>query len=69
MRKTFRYLIFVSLLLIMSFATKPGSSAVVPDTCQDACFAAYQACFDFNSPKSEQRKCLAQYRRCIAHCK
>ena len=62
-----------AVVLLMSFGPSASgdSSAAQPQssTCRQACEQAQFECYVNAQTKTEQKKCLAEYRRCIAHCR
>ena len=76
MKKHFRYLTFLPLLLIMILGTALASASSpaaaqgdLDPSCQSACFAQLQICVFASTKNSEENHCFARYRHCIAHCK
>ena len=75
MQKYFRSSIFVAVLFLMIIGIgQPGTRATLAQPEFDpACLANCQGlnllCFGGAVTKSDQHKCTAEYRRCIAHCK
>ncbi len=74
MKKSFRYLTLCTVLL-MTFGSSvsSNSSAALPQrpldpTCLSACQQLHYECFVNARTTAEQKKCLAAYRACIAHC-
>jgi hypothetical protein len=73
--KQVRYLVFVALLLAMSLGTRVStrSSAAPPQNvidpaCLQACQTQQFECFSGAQKNSDQKRCLAEYRHCIAQC-
>ena len=62
-----------AVVLLMSFGSSVSgdSSAAAPqtDACHAACEQAHFECYASAQTSHEQKKCLAAYRRCIAHCR
>ncbi len=75
MKKYFRTFIFLAVLLLMIMgAGQPRSRAALDKPPFDpACLATCQQrnleCFFGAVKKSDQQRCTAEYRSCIAHCK
>lgn len=75
MPKYFRISIFVAVLFLMIIGVgQPRNRAALAKPEYDpACLATCQQlnldCFLSAVTKSDQNKCTAEYRRCIAHCK
>lgn len=75
MKKLFRCLIFLTLIIFMGFSTRPSSSLAAPQNiafdpvCLANCQRLQFQCFIGASGKGEQKHCLAQYRNCITRCK
>jgi hypothetical protein len=74
--KHLRYLVFVALLLAMSLGTRLStrSSASpmqhpIDPACLQFCQQQHSECFFGAQRNSEEKKCLAEYRHCIAQCK
>lgn len=76
MKKSLRYLALCTVVLLMTFGSSvsSNSSAALPQhqldpTCLKACQQLHFECFVDAQTTAEQKKCLAAYRRCIAHCR
>jgi hypothetical protein len=76
MKKHFRYLTLLPLLLTMVFATALSSASQpaaakgdLDPECQNSCFQELQLCVFAATKNSEENQCFARYRHCIAHCK
>lgn len=75
MQKYFRSSIFLAVLILMIIGVgQPRSRAALDKPEFDlACLATCQQlnldCFLGSARRSDQQKCTAEYRRCIAHCK
>ena len=75
MPKYFRIFIYVAVLFLMIIGVgQPRNRAALAKPEYDpACLATCQQlnldCFLSAVTKSDQNKCTAEYRRCIAHCK
>ena len=76
MKKHFRYLTFLPLLLIMLLATALSSGSQpaaaqgdLDPACQNLCWQELQVCVFASTKNSEENQCFARYRHCIAHCK
>ena len=75
MRKYFRSSVFVVVLALMAVGVgQPrGRGAFVEPDLDPACLALCQQqnleCFFNVTRPSDAKKCTAEYRRCIAHCK
>ena len=75
MKKYFRTCIFLAVLALMVIGVgQPRSLAGLDKPPFDpACLATCQQrnleCFLGAATKSDQNRCTAEYRRCIAHCK
>ena len=74
MKKHFRYLTFLPLLLIMVLATSSGSQPAaakgdLDPACQNVCWQELQVCAFAATKNSEENQCFARYRQCIAHCR
>lgn len=74
MKKHFRYLTFLPLLLTMILGTALTSSsqptpADLDPACQSSCFQELQTCVFAAGKNSDENHCFARYRHCIAHCK
>ena len=75
MKRTFRFLTIL-LLLLMSFgssalkgsAVAPGQRGIDP-ACVDACRQLFFECLSNAQSQGEEKRCIAVYRRCVAHCK
>ena len=76
MKKHFRYLTFLPLLLIMILGpalssdsqAAPGKGTIDP-ACLSACQQEQFACFiEVIGSNSDENHCLARYRHCIAQC-
>ncbi len=76
MKKHFRYLTFLPLLLLMILGpalssdsqAAPGNSEIDP-ACLLSCQQEHFACFIGAAGKnSDENHCLARYRHCIAQC-
>ena len=75
MKKHFRYLTFLPLLLIMilgtalSSASQPTPDRAIDAACLSACQQEHFACFiEVAGKNSDENYCLARYRHCIAQC-
>lgn len=71
MKQGFRYLIFLSLILLMSFGTRPSTSSsaapldkVIDPACVSFCITLMQDCIR----SSDHRSCLGVYHSCVARC-
>ena len=76
MKKHFRYLTFLPLLLIMLLATTLSSGSQpaaakgdLDPACQNLCWQQLQVCVFAATKNSEENQCFARYRQCIAHCR
>lgn len=75
MQKYFGSFIFLAVLFLMIIGVSQPRSRAAPDKPEfdPACLATCQQlnleCFFSATRKSEQQRCTAEYRRCIAHCK
>ena len=75
MKKYFRSSVFAVVVALMVFGVgQPQSRAALDKpTFDPACLATCQQlnllCFFSAVKKSDQHKCTAEYRQCIAHCK
>ena len=61
-----------AVLLLMSFGlSASGDSSAAPQdsTCRNACEQAQFECYVNAQTNAQQKKCLAEYRRCISHCR
>jgi hypothetical protein len=72
MKKGFRCLVFFSLILLMSFGTRPSTSSsaapldkVIDPACVSFCIVVMQGCI---TSGHDQRSCLGVYHHCLAHC-
>lgn len=69
-----RFLVFATALLTMSFGFRSISSTPtsaqndIDPACVSVCQLAQRECFIGATRNSEQNKCLAEYRHCIAQC-
>jgi hypothetical protein len=70
MKKYLRYSLFLTLLLLMSFGTRPSNNSaaasvqrVIDPACVSTCTALMQECI-----LSGKKSCLGVYRHCIAQC-
>ncbi len=75
MKKSFRYIVFLTLMLVMGFGTSLSSritAAPVQNTIDPVCLLSCQqqqvSCFIGAATNSDQNRCLANYRHCIARC-
>ena len=75
MKKCVRCSVFVAVLVLMTigFGQPRGRAALDKPPFDPACLSLCQQlhfeCFSSATRKGEERKCLAEYRSCIAHCK
>jgi hypothetical protein len=75
MKKYFRTSVFVLVIALMLIGVgQPRGSAAMDKppfdpTCLALCQLLNLECFFSTLKKSDQHKCTAQYRNCIAHCK
>jgi hypothetical protein len=75
MKKFFRRSFFVIIfgLMLIGMGQPRGRAALDKPTFDQACMTTCQQlnleCFLNAVTKSEQHKCTAEYRQCIAHCK
>ena len=75
MQKYFRSSIFLAVLFLMIIGVgQPRSRAALDkpefdQTCMAICQQLNLDCFLSATRKSDQHKCMAEYRNCIAHCK
>ena len=75
MQKYFRSSIFLAVLFLMIIGVGQPRSRVAkagPEfdpACLTTCQQLNFVCFSGAVTKSDQHKCTAEYRRCIAHCK
>lgn len=76
MKKRFRYLTFLSFLLMMLLGSGLSLSSGATQTdraidpaCLQSCQQQHSACFIVAGGRnSEENHCLAEYRHCIAQC-
>jgi hypothetical protein len=76
MKNHFRYLMFLCSLLIMVLGSGFSLSSratprdrVIDPACLQSCQQQHFACFvAAGGSNREENQCLAEYRRCIAHC-
>ena len=76
MKKHFRYLTFLPLLLLMVLGPALSSSSqataakgTIDPACLSACQQEQFACFiEVAGSNSDENYCLARYRHCIAQC-
>jgi len=76
MKKLFRYLTFLPLLLLMVLGPALSSSSqaasgkgTIDPACLSACQQEQFACFiEVAGSNSDENYCLARYRHCIAQC-
>jgi hypothetical protein len=75
MKKYFRTSVFVVVLALMLVGIgQPGSRAALDrpgsdPACRRLCEELNLQCFLSAVKKSDQHRCTAEYRNCIAHCK
>ena len=75
MLKYFRISVFLAVLFLMIVGIgQPRTRAALAKAefdpaCLFSCQQANLQCFFGATTKSDQHKCTAEYRRCIAHCK
>ena len=75
MQKFFRSSIFLALLFLMIIGAGQSHNQTASATpefdpaCLFTCQQLNLDCFFGAVTKSDQHKCTAEYRRCIAHCK
>ncbi len=75
MKKYFRSSIFLGVLALMVIGFGQPRSNAAPDkppfdpACLSLCQQLNLECFFGAVTKSDQHRCVAEYRRCIAHCK
>lgn len=74
MKKSFRYIVFLTLMILAGFGTclSPSSSAAlvqgVPDpACVSECSFLLFQCFA-NGGKNDDNACISVYRHCLAQC-
>jgi hypothetical protein len=75
MKKNFRYVVFLTLIIIASFGTclSPSSSAAPvqnsPDpACVSECSFLLFQCFAAGGKNGNENSCISVYRHCIARC-
>lgn len=75
MKKCFRFLLFPTLILLMGFGTRVSTRSAtslqksLDPACVAICAQRHSDCFFNARSKGEERRCLGEYRHCIAHCK
>ena len=75
MQKYFRSFIFLAVLVLMIIGVgQPETRATLAQpefdpACLAICRQINLECFFSAAKKSDQNKCTAEYRSCIAHCK
>lgn len=75
MKRTFR-LLTILLLLLISFGSRTLNSSavatgqrVIDPACVEPCRQLLFECLSTAQSQGEEKRCIAVYRRCIAHCK
>jgi hypothetical protein len=75
MKKTFRYFVFLALLIIPTLvASSPGMSAAAPaqnlpdPACVSQCAFLLFQCFSEGGKKGNEHACISVYRHCLAQC-
>lgn len=75
MKKNFRYIVFLTLLMFATFGTflSPRSSAaperVIDPACVSECTALLFLCLSGEGKNRNENGCIGVYRHCIAQCK
>ncbi|MDX6500022.1 MAG: hypothetical protein QOG23_3282 [Blastocatellia bacterium] len=76
MKKSSRYFALCTVVLLMTFGSSvPGNSSAAQQqpqldpACLSGCQQLQLQCFVNSQTNAEQKKCLAAYRQCIAHCR
>jgi hypothetical protein len=75
MKKSFRYIVFLTLMIFAIFGTRlsPSSSAApaqnVPDpACVSQCSFLLFQCFAAGGKNGNEHACISVYRHCLAQC-
>jgi hypothetical protein len=75
MKKNFRYIVFLTLMIFASFATRlsPGSSAAsaqhpTDPACVSQCSFLLFQCFAAGGKNGNENACISIYRHCVAQC-
>ena len=74
MKKSFRYIVFLTLMLVAVFGTgSPRSAAAAPDNvvdpaCVSECSLLLFQCFAEGGKNGNEHACISVYRHCLAQC-
>jgi predicted Na+-dependent transporter len=75
MKKNFRYIVFLILMIFASFGTRlsPSSSAApqqrpIDPACVSQCSFLLFQCFAAGGKNGNENACISVYRHCIAQC-
>ena len=76
MKRIARYLACCTVLMMLTFGTAVSSHSLAPRVlnqddpeCRRECEQQLLECFFTVQRRSDEHKCVAKYRHCIAHCK
>lgn len=75
MKKSFRYFVFLTLMICASFGTRlsPSSSGAlaqhpVDPSCVSTCASLLRECIGGGGKNGNEHACISVYRHCVAQC-